>query len=65
MDYDTGSCGMRWHIFSVTGAYTGQTIYVGSPGSCAGTPPSASFSYFEVGAEVPASSFQSATIQLE
>jgi hypothetical protein len=54
----------RTRIYSISGAYTSSTIWSGSPGSCSMTTPTATFSYYYVGGEVPASTFAAGSIDI-
>jgi hypothetical protein len=64
--YDTATCGLfKYHMFPVTGAYSPGSLYALSGNSCQATAPNAwtaSYDLYSVGAEIPASSFQDATI---
>ena len=51
------------HIYKIGGAATVTTIYASAQGQCfSGGPAASGFSFFAVGAEIPASSFVSATV---
>jgi hypothetical protein len=54
------------HVYPITGAFTGAMIYQGGEGgSCTATPTPTTVGFYAVGAEVPATNFQQATIQAE
>jgi hypothetical protein len=54
-----------WHVFPITGAYSGASYYSGAPGACAASPTSGLTAYdlYSTGAELPPSTFAQATIQ--
>ena len=56
----------QYHVFPIGGAFSGSTVYVKGGSSCTATTTiSGGWSYFTLGAEVPASSFVAATITTE
>ena len=52
----------RIRIYSVTSAYTSSTIWSGSPGSCSMSATPATLTFFNIGSEVPASTFSAGSI---
>ena len=56
------------HVYPVGNPYSGDHFYVGNPSSCASEPVSsysASYAFFSLGSEVPASSFAAGSIASE
>ena len=66
--YQESGCGV-FHIFPVTGAYSGTSYYSGTPSSCSGPSPvsalPAGYGLVTYGAELPPSTFVQATVQTE
>jgi hypothetical protein len=64
--YTSTTCGVyKYHVYPVSGPFSGATVYDGTPASCNAVPTSelpATYGYYTIGTEVPASSFQVATI---
>jgi hypothetical protein len=60
-------CGATYsyEIYEVGAAFDGATIYVKSGASCLSTPTPASYAYYALGTQVPASSFVGAIEQVE
>lgn len=60
---DTTSCGTGGaHVYKLGGAASPTTVYAKAQGQCFSAGPAAmGFNFFSVGAEIPASSFVSAT----
>jgi hypothetical protein len=62
---DASACGLTpggTHVYTVGAATTPATLYAGNASSCfAAGPPASGYSYFSVGAEIPASTFVGAT----
>jgi hypothetical protein len=63
---DTGyyPTNQRTRIYSVAGAYTSSTIWIGTPASCTMTTTNAAYTYYSVGSEVPASNFAAGSVDI-
>jgi len=56
------STNQRYRIYSVGSAYTSSTIWSGAPGSCSMSTTPTTLMFFNVGSEVPASTFAAGSV---
>jgi hypothetical protein len=61
---ETVPCGQRTHILALGGQWQSQ-VWTGSPSNCMSVPQDPNVTYYEVGAEVPGSSFAAGEIVTE
>jgi hypothetical protein len=62
VNYLVQCSGVAFHVFPVTGVY-GGSLYEGSPTSCSSTTKVSGWTYYDLGAEVPAANFVKFTVQ--